>query len=280
MKAPEVVKPEVTPVTPEVTKAMSVEEVSRLETRLPLKLLWKDEATYMDRLTTEIQEKGITEPVTIRVREDGSQIVWDGLHRLAVAQKLGIKDIPVQYIGEVGKLAIPKASGNPGFTAEEAKRIGKELGIDFKRYDVEQFRQGLDVELEHCNVTNCDPLLTGKIAQAHLNELPDYYTRLAKMEEASRKMKYKVDDIKVTLKYERPGVHLVIIEPPGGRPITEEEGKKITKLIEEKTSESGGDKKILERLGRGQTVNELMPMPPESGPPLPRGWGVKWPWRK
>jgi len=47
---------------------------------------------------------------------------------------------------------------------------------------------GLEVELEHgardpeTNVTHDDPLLTGKIALAHLNEFPDYYTRLAKME--------------------------------------------------------------------------------------------------
>lgn len=75
------------------------------------------------------------------------------------------------------------------FTAEEAKMIGEQLGIDWSKFDVEQFRMGMDVELEHgtenpvTNVTNDDPLMTGKIALAHLNELPDYYTRLAKMEE-------------------------------------------------------------------------------------------------
>lgn len=74
------------------------------------------------------------------------------------------------------------------FTAEEAKEIGEQLGIDWSRFDVEQFRAGLDVELEHgtrdarTNVTNDDPLITGKIALAHLNEFADYYTRLAKME--------------------------------------------------------------------------------------------------
>ena len=74
------------------------------------------------------------------------------------------------------------------FTNEEAKTIGEELGIDWKNYDVEQFRMGLDVELEHgtvdphTNVTNDDPILTGKIALAHLNEFSDYYTRLDKME--------------------------------------------------------------------------------------------------
>jgi len=74
------------------------------------------------------------------------------------------------------------------FTAEEAKKIGDQLGIDWVNFDVEQFRMGMDVELEHglvdpvTNVTNSDPLTTGKIALAHLNEFPDYYTRLAKME--------------------------------------------------------------------------------------------------
>jgi len=74
------------------------------------------------------------------------------------------------------------------FTAGEAKRIGESLGIDWSKFDVEQYRMGLDVELEHglvdpdTNVTNDDPIMTGKIALAHLNEFPDYYTRLDVME--------------------------------------------------------------------------------------------------
>jgi Protein of unknown function (DUF5661) len=74
------------------------------------------------------------------------------------------------------------------FTIEEAKRIGEALGIDWSKFDVEQFRMGLNVELEHgkkdstTNVTQDDEVLTGKIALAHLNEFPDYYTRLQKME--------------------------------------------------------------------------------------------------
>ena len=75
------------------------------------------------------------------------------------------------------------------FTAAEAKKVGESLGIKWIQYNVEQFRMGMDVELEHgtidqhTNVTNDDPLMTGKIALAHLNEFPDYYTRLYKMEE-------------------------------------------------------------------------------------------------
>ena len=74
------------------------------------------------------------------------------------------------------------------FTQEEARMIGKQIGLDFGQVDLEQFRIGLSVELEHgaqdpeTNVTNDDLATTGKIAWAHLKELPDYYTRLAKME--------------------------------------------------------------------------------------------------
>jgi hypothetical protein len=74
------------------------------------------------------------------------------------------------------------------FTPEEARKIGEQIGINFTQFDLEQFRMGLAVELEHgshdpqTNVTNSDPLVTGKIAWAHLKEIPDYYTRLSKME--------------------------------------------------------------------------------------------------
>jgi len=79
------------------------------------------------------------------------------------------------------------------FTAEEAKSIGEQLGIDWSKWDIEQFRMGLDVELEHgtvspaTNVTDDDPILTGKIALAHLNEFADYYTRLEAMEKEADK---------------------------------------------------------------------------------------------
>lgn len=84
------------------------------------------------------------------------------------------------------------------FTAEEAKKIGEKLGLDWSKFDVEQFRMGMDVELEHglrdphTNVTNDDPLMTGKIALAHLNEFSDYYTRLAKMEKEAEKEEKKL----------------------------------------------------------------------------------------
>jgi len=74
------------------------------------------------------------------------------------------------------------------FSFDKAKQIGDALDIDWNKFGIEQFRMGLEVELEHgvrdpeTNVTNDDPLLTGKIALAHLKEFPDYYTRLLKLE--------------------------------------------------------------------------------------------------
>ena len=73
-------------------------------------------------------------------------------------------------------------------SAAVAKRVGGKLGVDWAKVDLDQFRRGLEVELEHgardpeTNVTDDDVTLTGKIAWAHLKEFPDYYTRLARME--------------------------------------------------------------------------------------------------
>jgi len=67
-------------------------------------------------------------------------------------------------------------------TTKQAKRIGDKLGVNWNKVDLNEFRMGLKVELEHRNVTKGNLTLTGKIALAHLNELPDYYTRLKKME--------------------------------------------------------------------------------------------------
>ncbi|MGD2251711.1 MAG: hypothetical protein PVF70_02230 [Anaerolineales bacterium] len=75
------------------------------------------------------------------------------------------------------------------YTTEEAKRIGNLIGIDWTKVDLEEFRMGLGVELEHgthdpeTDVTGDDDVLTGKIALAHLREFSDYYTRLEKMED-------------------------------------------------------------------------------------------------
>jgi hypothetical protein len=80
------------------------------------------------------------------------------------------------------------------FTTQEARQFGEEIGIDWASapFDVEEFRIG-NVELEHglhdplTNVTDDDPHVTAKIALAHLNEFPDYYTRLERMEEEAKR---------------------------------------------------------------------------------------------
>ena len=80
------------------------------------------------------------------------------------------------------------------FTESEALAVGEQIGIDWSTapFDVDQFRRGMDVELEHglhdalTNVTDDDAAVTGKIALAHLNEFPDYYTRLERMEEEAK----------------------------------------------------------------------------------------------
>jgi hypothetical protein len=72
------------------------------------------------------------------------------------------------------------------FTEEQAREIGDKLGIDWNKTNFSEFCIGLEIEIEHgihdpsTDVTGNDPVLTGKIALAHLNEFPDYYTRLLK----------------------------------------------------------------------------------------------------
>jgi Protein of unknown function (DUF5661) len=79
-------------------------------------------------------------------------------------------------------------SGSQRTSLEEARRVGDAIGVDWSRFDVEQFRAGMDVEFEHgshdpqTDVTGDDPIVTGKIALAHMKEFPDYYERLERME--------------------------------------------------------------------------------------------------
>jgi Protein of unknown function (DUF5661) len=81
------------------------------------------------------------------------------------------------------------------FTAEEARQVGEEIGIDWASaaFDVDQFRIGMNVELEHglhdplTSVSDDNPHVTAKIVRAHLNEFPDYYTRLERMEEEAKR---------------------------------------------------------------------------------------------
>jgi organic hydroperoxide reductase OsmC/OhrA len=92
-------------------------------------------------------------------------------------------------IGEYPSVSLKKGNIRKlDFSIEEAKEIGENIGIDFTQYQLKEFRRGLEIELEHgnndmeTNITNDNYSLTAKIALAHLKEIPDYYTRLDKME--------------------------------------------------------------------------------------------------
>jgi hypothetical protein len=67
---------------------------------------------------------------------------------------------------------------------EEVAVIQKLIGGKALAVSAEDFRDGLEVELEHglafsdANVTNNHPIFTGKIVLAHLKETLDYYVRL------------------------------------------------------------------------------------------------------
>lgn len=86
------------------------------------------------------------------------------------------------------------------FTREDAKKVGDKLGINWSVFDLDQFTLGMNVELEHgsihrsTDVTKNDPILTGKIAIAHMFEFPDYYVRLTRMEEEAEAYWGKKDD--------------------------------------------------------------------------------------
>ena len=79
------------------------------------------------------------------------------------------------------------------FTTEHGKAVGEKLGIEWDKFNVNQFTKGMNVELEHgtrdsnTNVTDDNDIITGKIALAHLNEIPDYYDRLEIMEKNAEK---------------------------------------------------------------------------------------------
>ena len=86
-------------------------------------------------------------------------------------------------------------TGRTSFTVDEARDVGESIGLDWSSspFDADEFRRGMDVELEHglhdllTNVTDSDPVVTAKIALAHLKEFPDYYTRLARMEDEAKR---------------------------------------------------------------------------------------------
>ena len=83
------------------------------------------------------------------------------------------------------------------FDIEDAIYAGEVLNINFKDFTIEEFLDGLNIELEHgkinnkTNVTNDDLIMTAKIALAHLNEFPNYYNKdygIKKFEEKLKKL--------------------------------------------------------------------------------------------
>lgn len=94
---------------------------------------------------------------------------------------------------------------------EEAQVIQTAVGAEATQITADEFRRGLEVELEHglqfpdANVTNNHPLLTGKIVLAHLKETLDYYSRLevAELEGDILKALSKGDQAKVAEKYRK-----------------------------------------------------------------------------
>lgn len=81
-------------------------------------------------------------------------------------------------------------SSAPNVDLEMARAAAEAIGLDFavEAFDLEALRRGMTVELEHgrrspeTNLTNDDPVLTARIALAHLREMPDYYDKLATIE--------------------------------------------------------------------------------------------------
>ncbi len=120
------------------------------------------------------------------------EILLEELTNTLLLHSLSIETIPLNVSLSSNSY---RAFKNSSFSPIEANAIATLLGIDFSKgkFDLEEFTMGVNTELEHgirspeTNVTNNDPLLTGKIALAHLNEFPDYYKRLSKLEEEAKK---------------------------------------------------------------------------------------------
>ena len=99
----------------------------------------------------------------------------------------------------------------PEVDLKEAELIAKTVGSEALQVSTENFRLGLEIELEHglefpdANVTNNHPILTGKIVLAHLKEMLDYYTRLevAEIEGDMLKASRAGDEKKLAAKYKK-----------------------------------------------------------------------------
>jgi hypothetical protein len=97
---------------------------------------------------------------------------------------------PTQYEWFQNKQDILKALSN-----KTVKESGDKINIDWKKYSIKQLKEGMEIEAEHgstdpqTDVTHDDPVLTAKIALAHIKESPEYYKELKKMEKTLEKAK-------------------------------------------------------------------------------------------
>jgi hypothetical protein len=113
--------------------------------------------------------------------------------------KIHVKQGPNWALECIGAPAQNPARRNPSpapkITLKQAQDTGKKLGVNWKtsRFDAEQFRMGMQVELEHgdrrdvTNLTGDDLIATGMIALAHLLELDRYYYLLDEMEKKGKR---------------------------------------------------------------------------------------------
>lgn len=89
--------------------------------------------------------------------------------------------------------------GDIVFNLEDALYAATILGVNFDGFTIEEFLDGINIELEHglvskkTNVTNDDLIETAKIALAHLNEYPNYYNREYGLKEFEKFLKIKLD---------------------------------------------------------------------------------------
>lgn len=168
-----------------------------------------------------------------------SEEYWDRMNHLTMVGEIMPCHIKSQVEVDMGH-----------FTREDAKRIGESLGVDWSRFDVEQFRLGLETELEHTDITGGDEMTTGKIALAHLRELPDYYTKLQKME--AKPVKHRGSDPDAIAAGEKYGLTFdgmqgdsyqftVVNGPKGSKGITfyVEDLTEIDRRLKEKLKEFG-----------------------------------------
>jgi len=157
------------------------------------------------------------------------------------------------------------------FTSEEVAALARRMGAT-DAVDLDQLRMGMEVELEHgrtnalTNVTDDDALLTAKIALAHLRELPDYYTRLARMEAGGMDRELRVRDL-MTLEpvTVRGGAPLVVADMlmrqfgVSGLPVIDGQGELIGVLSRTDLMALAGDPQVDAWQGRSVAATMTAP---------------------